>query len=784
MTPTIKRLAAGIALMSAQAYAEEGIHRFNIPAQSLVSALQQLSAQSGAAMLYAEQSAAGKTSPALQGDFTLAEAVRRLLTGSGLTFHIGADGTVTLKPAGNDSASTLGAVTVTANAIYDSTNPYNPDYTRPTAATATKTDTALIETPFSVKVIPQQVIEDQQGVRLERALQNVSGVTREPAGNLTVESFNVRGFQSFYTYRDGLRMGLFSPREMANVERVEVLKGPGSILYGRADPGGVINIVTKQPLADPYYSLQQQFGSYDFYRTAIDATGPLTADKSLRYRVNLSYEDAHSFKEFNKNENIFVAPVLVWEISPRTRVGLELEYANIRSPVDIGIPPLNGKPILLPRERNLGESWAKRNNEQILVGLNWSHDFNDDWNIKQRFNTQLVTEDEVYVGRNGWIGDGVDSRYYGQQTDTMNTYFTNVDLTGKFDTWGAKHTLLLGGDYYQQDEMADYADYIGDLPINVYNPSHLANRPSLADGSAGQYGSLTEWYGVYLQDQVKLPFNLHALGGLRYDNATTTDNFAPFSSYVDDRVSPRGGLLWRPIPQLSVYGSYTENFGATNAFDQDNKPLRPQTARQWEVGVKTELWDERFTGTLAYFDLTKQNMPTVDPLHPNRSVAIGEVASRGLEVDLAGKLLPGWQIIGAYAYTPFVEVTKDYADDRNGNVTPGKTGKRNPNVARHNGSLWTTYEFQSGDLNGLTLGGGATAIGNRKGDFDNSYTLPGYAVFNLMAGYKLKLGGSRASLQLNVDNLLDKTYYSGSNGGQVIHYGTPRTFMGSLRIEY
>ncbi|WP_426993702.1 secretin and TonB N-terminal domain-containing protein [Methylomonas sp. CM2] len=213
MTPTIKRLAAGIALMSAQAYAEEGIHRFNIPAQSLVSALQQLSAQSGAAMLYAEQSAAGKTSPALQGDFTLTEAVRRLLTGSGLTFHIGADGTVTLKPAGNDGASTLGAVTVTANAFYDSTNPYNPDYTRPTAATATKTDTALIETPFSVKVIPQQVIEDQQGVRLERVLQNVSGVTREPAGNLTVESFNVRGFQSFYTYRDGLRMGLFSPRK-------------------------------------------------------------------------------------------------------------------------------------------------------------------------------------------------------------------------------------------------------------------------------------------------------------------------------------------------------------------------------------------------------------------------------------------------------------------------------------------------------------------------------------------------------------------------------------------
>jgi iron complex outermembrane receptor protein len=785
-------LLASALTVSTAAYAETSTdtasirHSYHISSGSLGQALRQFATNSG--LLYSAEAKLtdGKTTDGLDGENTAEDALKKLLVGTGLTYTFTAEGAVAVRVAetGSNAASTLPAVKVVGKAVYDSTDPYNPDYNRPTASTATKTDTPLIETPYSLRVVPQQIIEDQQGVRLEKALQNVSGVTREPAGNLTVESFNIRGFQSFYTYRDGLRMGLFSPREMANVERVEVLKGPGSILYGRADPGGVVNIVTKQPLANPYYSLQQQFGSYDFYRTAIDATGPISSDKSLRYRLNLSYEDANSFKEFNKNENIFIAPVVTWDITPQTRLGLELEFANIRSPIDIGIPPLNGKPVVLPRERNLGESWAKRNNEQILVGLNWSHDFNDNWTIKQRFNTQLVQEDEVYLGRNGLNPDGTDSRYYGQQTDKMDTYFTNVDLTGKFNTWGASHTLLLGGDYYGQNEVASYADHLDEFLIDIYNPQHLAVPPSLQDGDRGQYGSLTEWYGVYLQDQIKLPFNLHALGGLRYDNATICDNFSPFSSYVDDRVSPRGGLLWRPIPELSFYGSYTENFGATNAFDQDNKPLPPQTAQQWEFGVKTELFDERLTGTLTYFDLTKQNMPTIDRTNPNRSIAIGEVASHGVDVDLAGKILPGWQITGAYAYTPFVEVTKDYAQDDGGNITAGKTGKRNPNVAEHNGNIWTTYEFQNGDLQGFTVGAGASAIGNRKGDFTNTYSMPGYAIANLMAGYKIKMAGSQINLQLNVDNLLDKTYYSGSNGGQVIHYGVPRTFMGLIKVEY
>lgn len=289
------------------------------------------------------------------------------------------------------------------------------------------------------------------------------------------------------------------------------------------------------------------------------------------------------------------------------------------------------------------------------------------------------------------------------------------------------------------------------------------------------------WYGLYFQDQIELPYDLFALAGFRYDNAVGRNNLLDLTTTEDDRVSPRGGLPWRPIHWLSLYGSYTENFGVSNScFRTDGQIIPPETAQQWETGIKTEFWDGRLSATFSYFDLTKQNIAVVDPTNPLLTRTIGEAESRGVELDVAGEVLPGWRVIGAYSYLPFAEITKDVGFDGG----PGNTGNRFFLAPRNFGSLWSTYEFQGGDLSGLKLGAGMVAVGQREGNPDNTFQLPGFAIVNLLASYQWKLGPTKLTAQLNLDNLLDKTYFVGTNTANTITPGAPRTFLGSIRVEF
>jgi len=365
--------------------------------------------------------------------------------------------------------------------------------------------------------------------------------------------------------------------------------------------------------------------------------------------------------------------------------------------------------------------------------------------------------------------------------DYLNNFYNSLELTGKFDTGFLKHTLLIGGDYIRSDQR--YTLAYPDTPgTNLYNPIHLAQPSTITDYET--YHSSKPWFGLYGQDQIELPYNVHLLAGLRYDNATT-DRDAQFSTTSakivrptseDDRISPRGGILWQPIPEVSLYGSYTENFGAVNGFTNGGKStLPPQTAQQWESGVKTELFDGKFSATLSYYDLKKQNLVMADSLRVNR--AIGEAESRGIEFDFTGEVLPGLKLIGAYAYTPFAKTLKD-------TESKGTIGKRLHNTPENIGNLWATYEFQNEDLRGLKFGAGVQAVGQRYIGYTEAMKTSGYATLNLMASQMWKVGNSRVTAQLNADNLLDKTYLGAVYSyGQGL-YGAPRTFMGSVKIEY
>jgi len=372
-----------------------------------------------------------------------------------------------------------------------------------------------------------------------------------------------------------------------------------------------------------------------------------------------------------------------------------------------------------------------------------------------------------------------------------------LELTGKFATGFAKHTLLLGGDYYRTDYRATMAGF-GFNPnlydnININNPVHTTSPPTILPTDVSYFTATTPWFGLYAQDQIELPYHLHILAGMRYDNAESSGSSAgefgsgnePDSSF--DKVSPRGGILWQPIPELSLYGSYTENFGASNFIGQDGRPLPPQTAQQWEAGIKTELLNGRFNASVAYFDLTKQNLPM--PVNQLLNRSIGEAESRGLEFDFSGELFPGWNIIGNYAYTPFAKTIKDAATVYDVNFNPigineGNTGKRLNNAPVHNGNIWTTYEFQYGVLQGLKFGAGVQAVSQREIGYSESAQAPGYVTFNLMASKLWKVGKTNITTQLNVDNVLDKTYISRIYSYGPTEYGAPLAFMGAIKVEY
>ncbi|NOV30191.1 TonB-dependent receptor [Methylomonas sp. ZR1] len=795
----IRRHAAKAALLAAlisqTAHGDAaGKQHFDIPAQSLNQALLMFGRQSQQQLMYGTDIADNLRSRNLQGDYTADEAIRILLGDAPLQAVTTGEGAITLQPRPAELQNNLGpqtmpAVQVVGKAAYDATDPYNPDYRLPNASTATKTDTPIMETPFSVQVVPKQVLEDQQVVRLDQAVRNVAGVNTSSLNQGTTDGFIIRGFQNNITYRDGMLLptilgGGTTKREMANLERVEVLKGPGSILFGRSEPGGIINMVTKQPLATPYYSLQQQFGSYDFYRTTIDATAPLTNDDTLLYRLNLSYENAGSFRDFVDNERVFIAPVLKWNISERTQATFELEYQHFDETNDPGITNIGTRPANVPINTALHEPLLSKNKgDRVLVGFNWAHEFNDNWKISHRFNYENYNFSTMSLFFGAASNNGDVDRFLnlGPENDS-GRYFNSLNLSGKIDTAGAHHQLLLGFDHFIIDDK-----FVGNCcqsapSYNIFSPSYLANVPVLDSANSFKGSYTQDWYGLYIQDQIELPYHLHALAGVRYDSAQGSDNILGKVTSDEDYLSPRGGLLWHPMKWLSVYGSYTENFGPSSTLlRSDGLRLPPQTAQQWETGIKTEFFDGRLSSTISYFDLTKQNIRvagTQAPLFLPR--AAGEAESRGIEFELSGEIMPGWNMIAAYAYTPFAKITKD--NDSNGG--PANTGKRLFLAPEHSGSFWNTYEFQTGSLHGLKFGAGVSGVDQRQGDADNSFQLPGYMTVGLLASYQMKIGKTKLTTQINADNLLDKGYYAGTNSGNFIAIGAPRSFMGSIRLEY
>lgn len=667
------------------------------------------------------------------------------------------------------------------------------DYFAPIASTATRTDTPVLETPAAIQVIPQQVLEDQQVTDLGEALRNISGVAVNSTEGRGFQ-VSLRGFDGASVFRDGFR--LYSPNdngdaagqgfpEIANVERIEVLRGPASILFGQIEPGGAINVVTKRPLETPFYEATLQADSRGLLRPQVDISGPLDEEGGLFYRLNALYQREDSFRDFEGDANrIFIAPALTWKLSDHTDLNLQLEYLNDQRPFDPGLVALGDGVANIPRDRILGEPDDNIDSEFVSVGYDLEHRASDRWTIRNALRYLSKIDDISATLSFPFIG-GLDeatgnlNRVFAEQAVSNDTLALQTNVVGEFSTGSIDHTLLLGVDLARYQLNSDsFTDFALRTPINIFDPVYGAvPRPERGDTPTSGDRISTSSLQLYAQDQISLLDNLILVAGFNYeivDQTTTTTRGGRTieSDRNEEAFSPRIGLLYQPAENVSLYANYSRSFYPSAALTVDGEPLEPEEGEGFEVGVKTELLDRRLLATLAYFDITRQNVATADPSDPRFSIATGEQRSQGIELDVVGELSPGWNLIASYAYTDAAIA----ADNR------FATGNRLPGIAEHSASLWTKYEIQSGDLAGLGFGLGVNWVGDRQGDLQNSFDLGSYFLTNAAISYEQESW----RFGLNFQNLFDVNFIEGAPRTRTrgIEPGDPFTVLGSISYQF
>jgi len=683
---------------------------------------------------------------------------------------------------------------------------------RITNATAgTRTDTALEDIPQSIQVVPQRIIEEQGATTLGESLRNVSGVsTGDIAAGRGATSFIVRGFESNNILRNGLRdqTTRFNAGS-TNIERIEVLKGPASVLFGSGDPGGTVSIVTEEPLDEPLYEIEFSADTNGSYRPSIDFTGPLTEDGSLSYRLNASFENKDRFQDFSETETYFFSPVIKVLATERTNLIIELEYLKERFEGGSTELPAVGTIISSPFgkvdiDENLGEpSLEEGETTQTRIGYRLSHELGDNWLIKNELLASFQeSPNSIGVTPTELLEDGRTlRRVYTDNPSSFNNYTFNTNLVGEFFTGDIEHKLLIGAEraVEKSDDLIEFRTIRSNIDIfdPEYGPDSLfpALDSPLTPFIIQDAESEVKSWGLYLQDQISFWDRFILVLGGRFDivdqdfKDVANPRFPTNFDSQDSVFSPRVGLVYKPVPNLSLYGGYSKSFIPTIGQECDRAPdgscrvdpdtgaevggsvLGPERGEQFEVGLKASLFDDRLSTTLSYYRLVRSDFKTNDPNSiRNFQTQIGEQVSQGVELDLVGELATGWQLIGSYSYTDATVTEDDFIEK----------GNRLPNVPIHAASLWTTYTLQAGGLRGLGLGLGFNYEGEREGILDNSFDLPGYTRWDAALFYER----DRFRAQLNFNNIFNRRYFQGARNEVRVVPGAPFDVKGTLAWRF
>ena len=664
------------------------------------------------------------------------------------------------------------------------------EYFVPDADIGGRINGSLRDVPQSIQVIPQQVIEDQQATGLEEVLENAAGVTFLGNNDGRVFEAAIRGFRDARIARDGF--GGFpgfsadsAAPETANLERVEILKGPSTLL-GQAEPGGIINLVSKKPLAESYYNLQFQAGNRNFYSPSIDLSGPLTEDGRLLYRFNALYRTEESFRNFDDSlDRFFIAPTLAWQISDRTNLTVNLEYAEDNDPVNFGTVAFGEGVADIPPERVTNNPDDSQEFTNLTVGYTLEHNFSKNWQLRNRFRyaSDDGPSDVLALPRDLDESTGELTRLYATEAIENEEFSLFTNVQGEFNTGSLKHDLLFGVDLSRTDaKESSGALFEPATTINIFDsdPDYFAIPvPNVEDLSPIEdLDRTTDRLGIYLQDRIDLLDNLILAAGVRYDvvDLDLTDNLTgEETNQNDDAVTPNVGIVYQPIEPISLYANYSQSFVPNEETDVDSQPLEPTTGEGFDLGIKGEIVENRLSATLGYFNITKQNVAVSDPNDPEQTafIATGEQQSEGFDIDLSGQIMPGWNIVASYAFID-AEVTED--------DNPEFVGSKLTGIPDNSASLWTTYELQKGSLEGLGFGLGFNLVDERQGGLPNSFSVDSYFLTNAAFFYSRDNWQAR----LNFDNLFDVDFIESANTSRTrfIYPGDPFTVRGSVAVEF
>jgi len=756
------------------------VRRYDIPAGPLSEAVNQLAAASRVYLTGSGALTAGKTTPGLHGTYTVSEAFSALLASTGLEAVRTGDGQYALRQAAAGTVPTLAPLRVvgsdeTATGVLEG-------YIARRAITATKTDTPIAETPQSVSVVVRDQIVDQGANNLREALQYTPGIVGTETGD--VPTFAIRGFNAYGDtgsfYLDGTKYAtnMYQGQpELYGLERIELLRGPASILYGTSSPGGVINMVSKRPTLIPLHQLNVEYGGFDRKTVSGDFGGRLTDDGAWSYRLTGLMQDSDTSVQHVPDDRTFLAPALTWAPSDDTSLTLLASYRKTRTRYLYGLPSAgtleataSGK---IPRRRFIGDPDHDRYDEEAYsAGYLLKHRLSGRVQFSQTLRYEKSRTNLDYATYRSYADAAGSVINRGFSARTIDAHALALDSNATID-WGTDafaNKTLVGFDYVKQHQDDGRWNY--DIsPLDVYDPGYGVSLTRYRTSVAAQK-LFKENMGVYLQNQARISERWVALLGGRYDWARIGNS--PYSGEEDwtieksEKFTGRVGFVYLADNGLAPYASFSQSFEPASGVDRNGRQFKPTEGEQYEVGIRYPPTDSDTQVTASVYQLTQKNILTADSVDPDYSAQTGKARSRGFELEAKARLAGNLTVTAGYAYT-LTKVLESRYD--------GEKGRQLPFTPRHQFSLWVIYDNLLG-VHGLKVGGGARYVGSSKGFYYVDADVRPYTLFDAMASY----AAGPWKFALNVRNVANKRYVSNCTYG--CFYGEPRTVTGTVSYTW
>lgn len=772
------------------------VRAYNLPAAPLASTLNQIASQAGLALSLNPSLAAGKTSAPVKGQFDATGALREALRGTGLQLEQSSAGTYSLVTVPEGVMALPETAVIGLENAETAWSPVE-GYVATRTAAGTKTDTALVEAPRSISVATRQQMEDRGVQNLDDAVRYMPGIVASSYGSDTrADWLLVRGFEPTQ-FLDGLPLpkGVYAnpKQETWNLERLALLRGPASSVYGQTPPGGLLDMVSRRPSAESSHEIQLQYGSDNHRQISFASTGKIDDEGRFLYGLSGVLRDSGTQVDHIDNKRYNIAPSLTWNIDPDTKFTLLTQFTRDDTGITSQFLPVQGTKIHSPlgnisHHKNLGDpDWEYYDRTYYALGYAFEHRLNDVWQFKQnlRYTKSDLSFQALTPGAYPFTqvdAEGNVGRSSTSVDEDISQFAVDNNFQGDFATGDIRHTLLIGLDHQRTN--TNYTSIFGDgLTTNVNNPIYGQPivRPSRSTAFY-DYDQKTYQTGLYIQDQMALDQWRLTLGG-REDWVHTGTKFFnkgdATNTERDKKFSGNAAISYVFDSGFVPYLSYAESFQPTSkATASPTESFKPTEGKQWELGIKYQPPGSNTLLTAAVYDLTQKNVSVTTTNSDNVSITsqTGEVKVKGLELEAVSDVTDNLKVIAAYTLAKSEVQKGDFK------------GNRLQLMPNQQASLWADYTWHNGVLDGFGIGAGARYTGNTYGNRGNTWLgkADAYTVFDAAVHYDLgRLDNSLkgASLALNATNLFDKDYISTCDSFYC-YYGDQRSVVASATYKW